>query len=58
MDYVQTHPDEPHPAHPPIPMLCHDKCLLGLMVEDRCDALFQLWQELNEIEHLLGLEHI
>jgi hypothetical protein len=35
-----------------------DKFLLGLMVEDRREAVLRLWEELNEIERLLGLEHI
>ncbi|KAG2046247.1 hypothetical protein BDR06DRAFT_1014872 [Suillus hirtellus] len=65
MDYVQTHPDMPLPIHPPPPpppppiqMSYHEKCLLALMVEDRYEEVSQLWQALNKIEHLLGLEHI
>ncbi|KAG2053086.1 hypothetical protein BDR06DRAFT_1055129 [Suillus hirtellus] len=58
MEYAQIHPHTPCPTHPPIQMLCHNKCLLILMVEDRCEAVIWLWQELSEIEHILGLEHI
>ncbi|KAG1728751.1 uncharacterized protein EDB91DRAFT_1085992 [Suillus paluster] len=58
MEHRQTHPHDPHRAHPPIQMLHRDKCLLALMVEDRREVVFQLWQELDEIEYLLGLEHI
>ncbi|KAG2344892.1 hypothetical protein BDR05DRAFT_947212 [Suillus weaverae] len=58
MEYPQTHPHTPRPAHLPVQMLCHDKCLLALMVEDRRKAVIQLWEELNEIEYLLDLEHI
>ncbi|KAG1826393.1 hypothetical protein EV424DRAFT_1345548 [Suillus variegatus] len=58
MEYVHTHPHMPRPAHPPIQMLCRDKCLLALMVEDRRKAVIWLWQELNKTEHLLGLKHI
>ncbi|KAG2136982.1 uncharacterized protein EDB93DRAFT_1253839 [Suillus bovinus] len=58
MEFTQAHPQVPHPIHPPIQMLCRNKCLLVLMVEDRCEAVIQLWEELNEIEHLLGLENI
>ncbi|KAG1778645.1 hypothetical protein EV702DRAFT_1044501 [Suillus placidus] len=58
MDHAQTHLDVPHPAHPPIPILRRDRCLLVLMLEDRRDAMFRLWQELDEIEHMLGLQHM
>ncbi|KAG0698986.1 hypothetical protein DFH29DRAFT_1002372 [Suillus ampliporus] len=58
MEHGQTHPHDPRPAHPPIQMSRRDKCLLALMVEDRREAVFRLWQELDEIEYLLGLEHI
>jgi hypothetical protein len=36
----------------------HDKCLLALMVADNREVLVRLWQELNDIERLLDLEHI
>ncbi|KAG1802898.1 uncharacterized protein HD556DRAFT_1304138 [Suillus plorans] len=58
IENAQTHPHAPCPAHPPIQMSCRDKCLLALMVEDRREAVLRLWQELNEMERLLGLEHI
>ncbi|KAG1802979.1 uncharacterized protein BJ212DRAFT_1304762 [Suillus subaureus] len=58
VEYTQSHPHMPHPAHPPIQILCCDRCLLALMVEDRHKVVIWLWQELNEIEHLLGSEHI
>ncbi|KAG1854330.1 hypothetical protein C8R48DRAFT_776720 [Suillus tomentosus] len=58
MEYAHTHPHAPRPAHPPIQMSRRDKCLLALMVEDRREAVIRLWEELNAIEHLLGLEHI
>ncbi|KAG2081918.1 uncharacterized protein F5147DRAFT_660657 [Suillus discolor] len=58
MEYAHTHPHMPHPTHPPIQMSRRDECLLALMVEDRREAVIRLWQELNEIKHLLGLEHI
>lgn len=56
MDHAQTYPNAPRPAHPPIPMSRRDRCLLALMLEDRCDAVWRLWQELNEMERMLGLE--
>ncbi|KAG2150313.1 uncharacterized protein EDB93DRAFT_1103535 [Suillus bovinus] len=58
MQYMQTHPHAPHPAHPPIQMSRCNKCLLGLMLEDRREAVTWLWQESNKMELLLGLEHI
>ncbi|KIK34161.1 hypothetical protein CY34DRAFT_17915 [Suillus luteus UH-Slu-Lm8-n1] len=57
-EFAQAHPQAPHPVYPPIQMSRRDKCLLGLMVEDRREAVIRLWEELNEIERLLGLEHI
>jgi hypothetical protein len=58
MEFAQAHPQAPRPIHPPIQMSRRDKCLLGLMVEDGHEAVIRLWEELNEIERLLGLEHI
>ncbi|KAG1828233.1 hypothetical protein EV424DRAFT_1536756 [Suillus variegatus] len=58
IENAQTHLHAPRPAHPPIQMSRCDKCLLALMVEDRREAVLRLWQELNEMERLLGLEHI
>ncbi|KAG2107654.1 uncharacterized protein F5147DRAFT_774103 [Suillus discolor] len=58
MEHMQAHLHVPRPVHPPIQMSHHDKCLLALMVEDRREALLRLWRELDEMEHLLGLEHI
>ncbi|KAG2744336.1 hypothetical protein P692DRAFT_20878395 [Suillus brevipes Sb2] len=57
-EVAQAHPQAPRPIHPPIQMSRRDKFLLGLMVEDRREAVLRLWEELNEIERLLGLEHI
>ncbi|KAG1800239.1 uncharacterized protein HD556DRAFT_1305029 [Suillus plorans] len=58
MEHTQAHLHALCPVHPLIQMLCHDKYLLALMVEDRCEVLLRLWWELDEMEHLLGLEHI
>ncbi|KAG1826422.1 hypothetical protein EV424DRAFT_1345572 [Suillus variegatus] len=60
---LQAHRDislynTPRPAHPPIQMSRRNKCLLALMVENRHKVVIRLWQELNEMEVLLGLEHI
>jgi hypothetical protein len=57
-EFAYAHPEAPRPAHPPIQMSRRDKCLLALMVEDRREAVIRLWEELNEIERLLGLENI
>jgi hypothetical protein len=57
-EFAHAHPHAPRPVHPPMQMSCRDKCLLALMVEDRCEAVIRLWEELNEIERLLGLENI
>jgi hypothetical protein len=57
-EFTYAHPEAPRPAHPPIQMSRRDKCLLALMVEDRREAVIRLWEELNEIERLLGLENI
>ncbi|KAG2094524.1 hypothetical protein BD769DRAFT_1395085 [Suillus cothurnatus] len=58
LEHMQTQLNTLRPHHPPILMLHWDKCLLALMVEDKCDVLVRLWQELNDIESLLGVEHI
>ncbi|KAG2138748.1 hypothetical protein BD769DRAFT_1663477 [Suillus cothurnatus] len=57
-EFAHAHPHAPRPVHPPVQMSRRDKCLLALMVEDRCEAVIRLWEELNEIERLLGLENI
>ncbi|KAG2124283.1 hypothetical protein BD769DRAFT_1388829 [Suillus cothurnatus] len=57
-EFAHAHPHAPCPIHPPVQMSRRDKCLLVLMVEDRREAVIQLWEELNEIERLLGLENI
>ncbi|KAG1865667.1 hypothetical protein C8R48DRAFT_672280 [Suillus tomentosus] len=33
-------------------------CILTLMVEEKRDELKRLWEELDELELLLGLEHV
>ncbi|KAG1838674.1 hypothetical protein C8R48DRAFT_680033 [Suillus tomentosus] len=53
--------DDPHGArapHPAVPMSRRDRCILTLMVEEKRDELRRQWEELNEIELLLGLEFV
>jgi hypothetical protein len=35
-----------------------DRCILTLMVEEKRDFLRKLWDELDEIERILGLENV
>ncbi|KAG1858603.1 hypothetical protein C8R48DRAFT_674189 [Suillus tomentosus] len=44
------------PPNPPIRMSRRDRCLVELMVEEKRDLLIQLWQELDEVERVLGVE--
>ncbi|KAG2052331.1 hypothetical protein BDR06DRAFT_1009612 [Suillus hirtellus] len=53
--------DDPHGVrvpHPAILMSRRDRCILTLMVEEKRDKLRRQWEELNEIELLLGLEFV
>ncbi|KAG2739136.1 hypothetical protein P692DRAFT_20756541 [Suillus brevipes Sb2] len=55
---AQTDPLGGRPYHPPVPMTRRDRCILTLMVEGKRDELKRKWEELNELELLLGLEHV
>ncbi|KAG2113319.1 hypothetical protein BD769DRAFT_1673700 [Suillus cothurnatus] len=54
-EHAQNHPHEARPPHPPVPMSRRDRCIVTLMIEDKRDELRWQWEELNEIELLLGL---
>ncbi|KAG2741291.1 hypothetical protein P692DRAFT_201871733 [Suillus brevipes Sb2] len=55
-EHREVNPHAPPTLHPPVPMSRRERCLLTLMVEERRDMLMQLWQEMKDVERVLGLE--
>ncbi|KAG2123490.1 hypothetical protein DEU56DRAFT_760045 [Suillus clintonianus] len=53
----QNHPYA-QPPQLPVQMPRREKCILTLMVEEKRDVLRDLWDQLDEIERILGLEDV
>lgn len=55
-EHRQADPHALPTPRPPVPMSRRERCLLTLMVEERRDMLMRLWQEMKDVERVLGLE--